>query len=80
MAQLENIGEMVRFHRKKAGLTRIELASLAGVGKTIIFDIEHNKQSVRCTTLKKVMHALNINMNFNSPVMHEYERAQNKTR
>ena len=50
---LYNVGQMVRFHRKKAGLSRIELAMIAGVGKTIIFDIEHNKQSIRCTTLKR---------------------------
>jgi len=78
--ELESLGDMVRFHRKKADLTRVELAILAGVGKTIVFDIEHNKQSVRCTTLKKVLHALNIRVEFNSPLMREYERARSKAR
>lgn len=68
-----DIGEIVRFHRQKAGLTQIQLADLAGVGKTAVFDIEKNKSSVQCDTLKKVLHALNITLSFTSPLMKEYE-------
>ncbi|OGC19071.1 hypothetical protein A3J90_07980 [candidate division WOR-1 bacterium RIFOXYC2_FULL_37_10] len=32
-------GDIVRYHREKAGLTQLGLAELAGVGKTVIFDI-----------------------------------------
>jgi len=35
-----NIGEIVLFHRKQSGLSRDQLAVLAGVGKTVIYDIE----------------------------------------
>jgi DNA-binding XRE family transcriptional regulator len=37
------ISEIVLFHRKKSGLTRNQLADLAGVGKTVIYDIENGK-------------------------------------
>ena len=45
-----------------AGLTQKELADLAGVGKTVVFDIEHGKETVRLKTLMKVLKALNINL------------------
>ncbi len=68
-----DIGAIVRFHRQKAGLTQVELANLAGVGKTVVFDIEKNKESVQCDTLKKVLLTLNITFVFNSPLMKEFE-------
>ena len=63
------ISEIVLFHRKKSGLTRNQLADLAGVGKTAIYDIEKGKETIRFSTLQKVLKALNINIIFTSPLM-----------
>lgn len=63
------IGEIVRFHRKQSGLSRKQMADMAGVGKTVIFDIEHGKETIGFSTLKKVLTALNIKINFESPLM-----------
>ncbi|MBL7225072.1 MAG: helix-turn-helix transcriptional regulator [Desulfobacteraceae bacterium] len=63
------IAEIVRFHRKQSGLSRKQLADMAGVGKTVIFDIENGKETIRFSTLKKVLTALNIKINFESPLM-----------
>ena len=63
------ISEIVLFHRKKSGLTRNQLADLAGVGKTAIYDIEKGKESIRFSTLQKVLKALNIRITFTSPLM-----------
>ena len=41
------IGKLVFFHRKKSGLSRNQLAELAGVGKTLIYDLENGKQTIR---------------------------------
>lgn len=38
---------MLRFHRKRSGLTQAQLALLAGVGKTVVFDAEHGKLSIQ---------------------------------
>jgi HTH-type transcriptional regulator / antitoxin HipB len=74
MANNQDIGGMIRFHRCKAGLTQIELADFAGIGKTAVFDIENNKPSVQCDTFKKVLHALNIQIVFRSPLMDAYRK------
>jgi y4mF family transcriptional regulator len=63
------LSEIVRFHRKQAGLTQKGLADLAGVGKTVIFDIESGKETVQLDTIKKVLTVLNIKIKFESPLM-----------
>ena len=79
MVSGNEVGPMVRYHRKRAGLSQMELARLAGIGKTAVFDIENNKESVRCSTLDKVFHALNIMVKFESPLMDAYAREQEST-
>jgi len=63
------MSEIVLFHRKKSGLTRNELADIAGVGKTVIYDIEKGKETIQFSTLQKVLQALNIKITFTSPLM-----------
>jgi HTH-type transcriptional regulator / antitoxin HipB len=64
-----NLSEIVRLHRNQAGLTQKGLADLAGVGKTVIFDIESGKETVQLDTIKKVLTVLNIKIKFESPLM-----------
>lgn len=64
-----DIGHVVMLHRKHSGLSRLELADIAGVGKTVIYDIEHGKETVQFTSLKKVLDALNIKIRLESPAM-----------
>jgi y4mF family transcriptional regulator len=70
MAVIEfNLGDVIRQHRKLSGLSQAGLAKLAGVGKTVIFDLEHGKETVQLDTLKKVLGVLNIQLNLRSPVL-----------
>ncbi|USD25912.1 helix-turn-helix domain-containing protein [Flagellimonas marinaquae] len=63
-----DLGLMVKNHRKKAGLTQLELANLAGIGKTTVFDIEKNKETVRWSNILAVLQVLNIEVEFKSPL------------
>ena len=63
------IKDIVREHRRVSGLSQSELAKLAGVGKTVVFDIEHGKESIQFDTLKKVLAALNIQVILESPII-----------
>ena len=65
--------EVVRFHRARAGLTQLDLARLAGVGKTVVFDIEKGKATVRLSTLLRVLRALNIRLDWQSPLRAAFE-------
>ncbi len=64
-----NVAEVVRFHRKKSGLSRNELAKIAGVGKTVIYDIEKGKETIRFDSLLKIFKVLNITLDLKSPFM-----------
>ena len=63
-----NLGLFIKEHRKESGLTQLELANLAGVGKTTVFDIEKNKESIRWNTLLAILKVLNIEVQFKSPI------------
>ena len=65
----DKISDIVLFYRKKSGLSRNQLADLAGVGKTVIYDIEKGKETIRFSTLQKVLKVLNIKITFTSPLM-----------
>ncbi len=67
------IAEAVRFHRGRSGLTQLELANLAGVGKTVVFDVEKGKDTVRFRTLCRILQALNIGIRLESPLMARFE-------
>lgn len=70
------IAQIIRFHRKKAGLSRNDLAMLADVGKTVIFDIEHGKETIQWQSLMKVLTALNIRFDFKSSFMEAFYQTQ----
>ena len=69
---IENIGAIIHFHRKKSNLSQKELADLAGVGKTVVFDIEKGKDTIRLNTLLKILNVLNISIEPESPLMKSF--------
>ena len=71
-----NIHEIVFYHRKKSGLSRNELATLSGVGKTVIYDLEKGKSTLRWSTVLAILAALNISIDFSSPIMSDYEKSK----
>lgn len=69
MAQSQELSEVIRLHRKAAKLSRVQLAEQAGVGKTVIYDIEKGKETVQLDTLRKIIKVLNIKIVLTSPLM-----------
>ncbi len=69
MAQIQELGEIIWMQRKAAGLSRIQLAELAGVGKSVIYDVEKGKESVQLDTLQKILKVLNIKIILTSPLL-----------
>ncbi len=67
-----DLAEIIRFHRKQAGLSQNELADMAGIGKTAVFDLEKGRVSARLETVQKVLRVLNIEVEFQSPMMNQY--------
>ena len=78
MEQSQKLAEIIRLHRKAAKLSRIQLAELAGVGKTVVYDIEKGKESVQLDTLRKILKVLNIKIVLTSPFMNNLISQENE--
>jgi transcriptional regulator with XRE-family HTH domain len=73
MIDSKDLARVMLMHRKAAGLSRIQLSEMAGVGKTVIYDIEKGKETVQLATLGKILKVLNIRMVFQSPLLDELQ-------
>lgn len=62
-----DIAQTIRYFRKQSGLSQQQLAELAGIGKTVVFDIEKGKATVQLNSLLKILDALNIKLKFDTP-------------
>lgn len=71
MLEPKILATIVREHRKIAGLSQLQLAELAGVGKTVVFDVEKGKETIQLDTLRKILVALNIKIQLTSPIMNQ---------
>lgn len=72
MLNQPELGKIIRFHRKKTGLSQAQFARMIGVGKSVIFDLEKGKDTVQLDTLNKVLSGLNITVKLDSQLMQEY--------
>lgn len=73
------LAKTVKGHRKAAGLSQLQLAELAGVGKTVVFDVEKGKETVKLSTLRKILKVLNIKVIFVSPFGNTYPSPDHET-
>jgi transcriptional regulator with XRE-family HTH domain len=71
MLEPQILAEIIRKHRKAAGLSRLQLAEMAGIGKTAVYDIEKGKETIQLDTLRKILVVLNINVQLTSPYMNQ---------
>jgi len=71
------LANTIRKHRKAAGLSQLQLAELAGVGKTVVFDIEKGKETIQLDTLRKILAVLNITAKLTSPLMNQIINNEN---
>ena len=74
----KQIGSMIRYHRKKSGLSQEGLGNLAGLGKTVVFDAEKGKLTIQLSTLLKLFKVLNITLHFQSPLMKSFKENLNE--
>ncbi len=73
---VQDLARIITYHRKKSGLNRIELSRIAGVGKTVVYDLEHGKTTVRLDTIMKVIAVLNLKFEIIGPLMQAYREQE----
>jgi HTH-type transcriptional regulator/antitoxin HipB len=78
MAHPQELADAIKMHRKAAKLSRIRLAEMAGVGKTVVYDIEKGKETIQLDTLRKILRVLNIKIELKSPLMNNLQIDRNE--
>ncbi len=78
MENSQELAEVISLHRKAAKLSRVQLAELAGVGKTVVYDVEKGKETVQLDTLRKILKVLNIKIVLTSPLMDNLKSKENE--
>ncbi|HOY32589.1 MAG TPA: helix-turn-helix domain-containing protein [Bacteroidales bacterium] len=71
MLNPEILSKVIKKHRKAAGLSQLRLAEMAGVGKTVVFDVEKGKETIQLDTLRKILMVLNIKVVLQSHLMNQ---------
>ncbi len=71
MLEPKVLATVIKKHRKASGLSQLQLAEMAGVGKTVVFDIEKGKETIQLDTLRKILTVLNIKVQLTSPFMNQ---------
>ena len=78
MIHPQELADVVKMHRKAARLSRTQLAEMAGVGKTVIYDIENGTETIQLDTLRKILKVLNIKFELTSPLMNNLQISGNE--
>ena len=71
MIEPDLLAKILKKHRKTAGLSQLQVAELAGIGKTAVFELEKGKETVQLNTLRKVLAVLNIKVILTSQLMQQ---------
>lgn len=68
LMQSGSLSQMLKFYRKQSGLTQRHLADLAGIGRTVVVDIENGKQTINLQTFLQILKVLNISCFLKPPL------------
>ena len=74
-----NLATLIRFHRKQAGLSQVELAAMADVSRKVIQELEAGHDTVTWRKLLAVLEILNVKLNPAGPLVEQWKLASNET-
>ena len=79
ISEIAELGRIVRYHRKRARLSRAALSELAGIGTTVIYELEHGKSTVQFNVVQSILRTLNLRLLVDGPLLDEYIGRSNET-
>lgn len=71
------LGKLIRYHRRRAGLSRATFSDISGVGATVVYELEHGKRSVQLDVLQRILQTLNMHLLVEGPFLNEYLEGRN---
>ena len=76
----DQLGNLIRFHRKKAGLTQFGLAELAVVSRSVVQDLEAGKGRTVWKHVEAVLNVLNIELKPTGPLVGQWLESNHETK
>jgi HTH-type transcriptional regulator/antitoxin HipB len=68
-----NLPSLVRYHRKAADLSQIELAELANVSRKVVQCVESGGQQVSWKNVQAVLAVLNVTLTASGPLVSQWQ-------
>ena len=72
----EQLGDLITFHRKKAGLTQVGLAELSGVSRSVVQDLEAGKGRTVWVHVEAILSVLNVELQPVGPLVNEWKQSR----
>ncbi len=70
------LGDLITFHRKKAGLTQVGLAELSGVSRSVVQDLEAGKGRTVWVHVEAILSVLNVELQPVGPLVNEWKQSR----
>jgi transcriptional regulator with XRE-family HTH domain len=77
--QPEQFASLISWHRRRAGLSQIELARHSGVSRYVVQDLEAGAGRTTWARMLPVLRALNIQLMPQGPLVDEWHAATKET-
>jgi HTH-type transcriptional regulator / antitoxin HipB len=75
----EQLGHLIAFHRKKAGLTQVGLAELAGVSRSVVQDLEAGKGRTVWMHVEAILSVLNVELQPFGPLVAKWKESRGES-
>ena len=72
----EQLGHLISFHRKKAGLTQVGLAELAGISRSVVQDLEAGKGRTVWMHVEAILNVLNVELQPVGPLVDKWKQSK----
>ena len=76
--QEKQLASLIGWHRRKAGLSQVELAQHAGVSRYVVQDLEAGAGSTTWARMIPVLRALNLRLEPQGPLVDEWKAGASK--
>ncbi|MDF1754537.1 MAG: helix-turn-helix transcriptional regulator [Verrucomicrobiales bacterium] len=63
------LDKLIRFHRRQAGLSQIELAEIAEVSRIVVQSVEAGEEGIQWRNLCAILKVLNIKLEPSGPLI-----------
>jgi HTH-type transcriptional regulator/antitoxin HipB len=77
--KIMNLSSLIRFHRKAADLSQIELAALANVSRKVVQCIESGGEQVSWKNVRAVLAVLNVALTPTGPLVSQWQEGVEQT-